>query len=486
MDAGTPRSAPPLSPGTRLAYGLGAVAYGVKDNGFAYFLLIFYSQVAGLDARLVGIAVTIALVVDALSDPIVGTWSDNLRSRLGRRHPFMYAAAVPTALAFWLLWQPPHGMSQEALFGWLLACAIAVRLSVTFYEIPSTALAPELVDGYDARSSLLAFRFYFGWTGGNMMTVVTFGLVFPAFVTASISNGQFNPDAYVVYGTLGASLIFVTILASAAGTHSRIPWLKAPPPERRITLGRLLAETRETLANRSFAALFVAAIFGAIASGLAASLAFFLYTYFWRFSSQQIALLTFGVFLSAIIGGLLGPWASRRLGKKRGAILLGFVAFIGAPLPIVLKLLGLMPGGAASFWIVFVVTVIDVGLIICFQILTTAMMSDLVEEAELRTGRRSEGIFFAAASFIRKLTTGIGVFTASLLLGAAGLATGASPADVPESVSHRLGALYVPTVLTLWMSMVAVLGFYRISRADHEANLAALDARRRTGATTPA
>ena len=485
MDAGTPNSAPPLSAATRLAYGFGAVAYGVKDNGFAYFLLIFYSQVAGLDARLVGIAVTLALVVDALSDPVVGTWSDNLRSRLGRRHPFMYAAAVPTALAFWLLWQPPAGLSQEALFGWLLACAVAVRLAVTFYEIPSTALAPELVDGYDARSGLLAFRFYFGWTGGNMMTVLTFGLIFPAFVTATIANGQFNREAYALYGSVGAVLILVSILVSAAGTHSRIPWLKPPPPRRQLTLGRLFTETRETLANRSFAALFVAAIFGAIATGLASSLAFYLYTYFWRFSSEQIALLTFGVFLSAIIGFVVGPLASRRLGRKKGALLLGFVAFLGAPLPIVLKLLGLMPGGAATFWIVFTVTVIDVGLL-CFQILTTAMMSDLVEEAELRTGRRSEGIFFAAASFIRKLTTGIGVFTASLLLGAAGLATGASPAEVPQGVSDRLAMLYVPTVLSLWMAMIAVIGFYRISRADHEANLAALAIRREKGARTPA
>jgi Na+/melibiose symporter-like transporter len=473
-----PAVPPPLSTPTRLAYGLGAIAYAVKDNGFSYFLLIFYSQVMGLDARLVGIAVTLALVLDALSDPVVGTWSDNLRSRLGRRHPFMYAAALPTALAFWMLWQPPQGLSQMALFGWLLAFAVATRLAISFFETPSTAMAPELVDGYDARSGLLAWRFYFGWTGGNMMTVMMFGLVFPAFVTAAIPNGQFNPEAYVVYGAVGGLAIFLAIMVSAVGTHSRIPFLKPPPERRQVSFSRLVAETRETLGSRSFGALFVAAIFGAIASGLAASLAFYLYTYFWRFSSEQIALLTFGIFLSAIIGGVAGPLASRTLGKKSGAIILGFVAFIGAPLPILLKLMGLMPGGSADFWIVLVVTIVDVGLIICFQILTTAMMSDLVEEAELRTGRRSEGLFFAAASFIRKLTTGIGVFVASLLLGSAGLAAGASPAEVPLDVSNRLAALYVPTVLALWMAMVAAIGFFRLSRADHDANLAALAARR--------
>src|SRR3954470_584600 len=101
---------------TRLAYGLGNGAIGVKDNGFSYFLLLFYSQVIGLDARLVGLALTVALVVDAFADPLVGYWSDNFRSRFGRRHPFMYAAAVPLAGLYFMLWNPPTGLSQPALF----------------------------------------------------------------------------------------------------------------------------------------------------------------------------------------------------------------------------------------------------------------------------------------------------------------------------------------------------------------------------------
>ena len=74
---------------TRLAYGVGSVSYAVKDGGFNYFLLLFYSQVIGVDARLVGMAVLVALVFDAFSDPLVGWWSDRMRSPLGRRHPFM-------------------------------------------------------------------------------------------------------------------------------------------------------------------------------------------------------------------------------------------------------------------------------------------------------------------------------------------------------------------------------------------------------------
>lgn len=466
---------------TRLAYGFGAVANGVKDNGFNYFLLLFYSQVVGLDARLVGIAIFVALLFDAVSDPVVGTWSDNTRSRWGRRHPFMYAAALPLAVSFFFLWNPPLDWSQTALFWYLLLLAVTIRTFMTFFEVPSSALTPELTQDYDQRSGLIALRYYFGWTGGNFLTVLSFGAIFPAFATAAIADGRFNPQAYTVFGLVGASLILVSVLLCALGTHARIPHLMPAPPRRQASLSRLVRETRETLGTRSFAALFVATIFGAIATGLAASLAFYLNIFFWRFSSGQIALLTFGIFVSAILGGLIAPRIGRRFGKRRGAIGLGLVAFLGAPLPIVLRLLGILPSAAEApwvFWVVAAATVVDVGLIIAFQILATAMMADLVEQAELRTGRRSEGTFFAAVSFIRKAVTGIGVTAASLVLGAAGLAEGLDPSQVPEAVSLRLGAVYVPAILSLWLAMIAVLSLYRLERADHQANLAALAARR--------
>src|SRR5580658_4029915 len=89
---------PPLTRRTKLFYGLGTVAFGVKDNGFNYLLLPFYNQVVGLSAPLVGLAILIAMTLDAIIDPMIGQFSDNLRTRWGRRHPFMYAAALPVAL----------------------------------------------------------------------------------------------------------------------------------------------------------------------------------------------------------------------------------------------------------------------------------------------------------------------------------------------------------------------------------------------------
>ncbi len=375
--------ATPLSVGTKTAYGFGAVAYGVNNVGFDYFLLLFYSQVIGLDPRLVGVAIIVALVVDAISDPIVGYWSDNLHSRWGRRHPFMFAAAIPLALSFFLLWNPPAGLSQSGIFWYLLGLAVVIRTAMTFYETPSSALAAELSDDYVERSSLISFRSYFSWTGGNAVTVFMFFILFPVMATDAISDGRFNRASYEIMGVAASVLILVAILVSVFGTRSRIQYLKQPPPPRRITIAIVFREIFETISNRSFLALFAAALLGALATGLAASLAFYFYTYFWEFSSIETGLVTMGVFLAAIIGFVLAPIVTRRVGKKRGAMTVGVIAFLGAPLPIMLRLFDVLPenGTPFVFWFVFIAGVIDLGLIICFQILYTSMMADLVEQS---------------------------------------------------------------------------------------------------------
>jgi GPH family glycoside/pentoside/hexuronide:cation symporter len=479
-DAARPRQ---TSLWTRLAYGLGYGAIGVKDNGFSYFLLLFYSQVIGLDARLVGLALTVALVVDAFADPMVGYWSDNLRSRFGRRHPFMYAAAAPLAGLYFMLWNPPTGLSQPALFAFLLGMAVSIRLCVSLYQVPSNALAAELTQGYDERSTLLSFRFFFSWAIGNAMSVLMFAVLFPLFVTPAIHNGQFNREAYRVYGLIASGLLFALVMISALGTHSRIPHLKAPPAQRKLTVGKIFKEIFETLSNRSFIVLFIATALGTVAAGLAAPLAFYWLTYFWHFTAQQSSFVIMGVFASAFIGSSLAPVVTRWLGKKRGAIVIGLIAFLGSPMPVFLRVTGILPdnGSPLIFWYVFFNNMFDVGLIICFQVLSYSMIADLVEQSEIKTGRRSEGVFASATTFTEKVVNGLGLMMAGFLLTLAGVKTGADASHVTPQAVWRLGAIYVPTILTLWMAMVAVIGGYAITRDSHAANLRTLAGRANDG-----
>ena len=464
-------SEPQLKLGTKLSYGFGAVAYGVKNNGFDYFLLLFYSQVLGVDPALVGLALAIALAVDAVSDPLVGYMSDNLHSKWGRRHPFMYAAALPVAATYFLLWNPPQGMSEQGLFFYLVILSIIIRTLITLYETPSQALAPELTEEYDQRTRLLSFRYFFGWFGGNFMSILMFGALLTA--TADYPDGRLNPAAYGTYGIISAALIFIAIIGSAMGTHSRIPHLKAPPAKRKMTPKLIFGEIFQTLADKSTAALMLSTLFGAVATGVAASLAFYILTYFWELSGEQIFIWTSLVFVSAVLGTVIAPIASRTLGKKRGAIVLGIAAFGVAPFAVMGRLMGFMPdnGDPLLFPLLLVLNTLDIGLIIAVQILAASMIADLVEQSELRTKRRSEGIFFSAITLTRKSVQGLGVLIAGLILSAVDFPREVTAGEVPEETLFSLGLYYIIALYILWSLMLLMIYFYKIDREGHESNL---------------
>jgi Na+/melibiose symporter-like transporter len=371
---------------TKLYYGFGSVAYGVKDNGFAFFLLLYYNQVLGLPAQWVGAAILLALVFDAISDPIVGYASDNLHSRWGRRHPFMYAAAVPVTISFYLLWNPPVGLSDTGLLVYLIVLSIVVRLCITFYEIPSSSLVAELTDDNDERTSMLGYRYFFGWWGGLSMAIIAyFFLLIP---TPEYPIGQLNPDGWRVYGLIASAVMLCAILVSAIGTHRHIPYLRQPPAKRPFSTGRALGELIETLSNRSFLMLFASALFGAMATGLTSSLNIYFNTYFWELSPDQIGILTLGPFLSSTVALIGAPRLSRRLGKKRAAILIYGLAIALAPVPIVGRLIEIMPanGSPSLLPVLFVFGVVEGSLIVTASILMSSMVADTVEESQLATG----------------------------------------------------------------------------------------------------
>ena len=119
------------SKSTSLAWSFGSISVGIKNNLLGVWILYYYNQVLGVDAYLVSIALFIALVVDALSDPLVGVWSDRTRSRWGRRHPFLYAAIIPFTLSYYLILQDPGDANSSEIFFRLLILMIVMRISMT-------------------------------------------------------------------------------------------------------------------------------------------------------------------------------------------------------------------------------------------------------------------------------------------------------------------------------------------------------------------
>ena len=431
----------------------------------------------GVDAYLVALALMIAMGVDALSDPLIGYFSDNTRSRWGRRHPYMYFAAIPVSIAYYLMWNPPGSLEGNDLFPFIVTVAILVRTLITLYEIPSSALVAEMTDDYDERTSMLSYRYFFGWTGGTIMSAIA--LAFLLVPTEEIKDGMFNVAGHGQVGFVAACVIFTAIICSALGTHRQIPNLNPPPPKRKMTIKRIYGEIFETLATGSFAALFVSALFGSIATGVAAGLSYYISTFYWEFTTQEIGILSITVVLSALIGFLLAPIVSRKIGKRKGAMAVGILAFTINPLPIVLRMLGWMPenGDPMLFPIILIVNTLDVGLIVTYQILAASMIADLVEDSEIRTARRSEGVFFASVTFVRKVVQGFGAMMAATILTLSEFPVGATPGTVPEEALITFALYYVPTVFTVWMLMIFSISFYQVDREKHQQNLESLGRR---------
>lgn len=432
---------------------------------------MFYTQVLGVPPGMVSLALMLALVIDAFLDPIVGYWSDNFRSKWGRRHPFMYASAIPVAASYLLLWTPPSAWDAQALFWYVLVMAVLTRAALTFFETPNAALGPELTRDYVQRSSLQSWRSFFGWAGGNAMTVMMFFSVFQAYSTPEIPNGQFNRDAYAVYGWVSAGVMLIAIVVSSLGTHRLIAGLVAPE-QRKVSLGGVFREMFETLASKSMGAIFLTAIIANASLGLGQALSAYMSTFFWKLRPEQIGVITLLIFVSAALGAALATPLTRQMGKKKALIAVGIIGVTLSPIAVLLRLNGVVtPGTTTAFWVVLVQGQIDVILLVCQQVLLVSMISDLVEQAQVKTGRRSEGVFFAANTFVMKVTAGVGVMAAGVMLMLARFPEGVSPDKAPDSALVTLGWWFLPTVTILRILMILSILPYGVSRESHEANL---------------
>ena len=217
---------PALGVGTKFAYGFGQAAEGLKNGAFGVFLFFYYNQVLALSGTYAGLAVGIALMFDAITDPLAGSLSDNWRSKLGRRHPFMYMALLPLAVAFYFLFSPPEGLSQFGLFAWLLTFAILTRAAMTLYHVPHIALCAELSEDFDSHTTIVAFRQFFSTFGALVAYVIGFAMFF--YASSEYPRGQFRVDAYSPFALTLAVLMIGSILYSALGTRKQIPYLPQP------------------------------------------------------------------------------------------------------------------------------------------------------------------------------------------------------------------------------------------------------------------
>jgi len=462
-----------LPAGTITSYGFGAVAYGVKDSGFGTFLLLFYNQVVGLPSATVGLIIMMALLIDALVDPAVGFFSDRTRTRWGRRHPWMYGSVLPIMVGWVLLWSPPQALSEPATLAWLFAAALIVRTAVSCYEVPSVALTPELSADYNERTRIMAYRYLFGWFGGLSMLLAAY-LWFLA-PTPEHANGLLNRDGYRGFALAGALLIAAAILVSAIGTHREIARLPRAAVSPR-SLGHSFRELRETIRNRAFAILMAGGVCAYTVQGIGYAMSNYLYTYVWGFRGPTFVYLTLSLFAGVLIAFAAAPRIGRSGSKPAAAwkvVLAGAAINTG---PYWLRLLGLFPepGEALLLPVLFSFFILGTACSVTGFILSASMMADVVEDSEVKTGRRSEGVFFAGFFFVQKCTSGIGIFLAGIMLMLAGFPPQATPGLVGEVTLDRLTLIYVVIYVSLAACAAFFFARFPFGRAEHEARLAKL------------
>jgi GPH family glycoside/pentoside/hexuronide:cation symporter len=464
---------PPLSLATRLAYAVGAMANAIKTRGLTIFLMIFYNQVVGLPAETVGGILMLALVFDAFIDPTVGQISDNFRSRLGRRHPFMYVAALPVSVAYFLLWNPPKDWSHEAIAGYLAACLLTVRLFDTFFELPHNALAPELAKDYHERTKLLSLRAMFTVAGGLGMTVMAYQVFLKEH--ADGTGGVLARDGYLSYSICAALMIFTIILISTRGTQGQIPYLRAAPA-RQLTFKAMAREVAATLNNRAFVVATLTGMFIAIAMGARNGLELYIGLFFWGLKQSQLALLTSVGVAGSLVGVMLAAPIAKRLGKKYGAIAMFAGALAMGMAPIGLRLLDLMPpnGSEALIAILVIETFLNALMAVATGVMLVSMTSDVIEDAEVKTGRRSEGLLLSADNLFKKIVSGMGIFISGVILKTIEFPAGAKRGQVDPEVVQNLGLAFLPTVGVLYGLAIVCLFAFNIDKAKHEENLATL------------
>jgi Na+/melibiose symporter-like transporter len=472
-------SAPPLSRSVKLWYGLGQFAEGLKAEAFALLLLFYYTSVAGLAGELAGAAILIALLSDAITDPLVGVLSDRFHSRWGRRHPFMLGSALPVAAFLYLAFSPPPGLSQWGLFAWLAVFSVLCRVGITFFYVPHMALGAELSSQYEERTSIVTTRFYFARVGHAAAGALAL-LVFMR-PTADFENGLLNPHAYSPYAACLALLVVTAIALSAWRTRSRIPYLVTHDVQAsdHHVLVATLRDIWEAFHYRAFRALFVGSTLSHVAWGVTTALSLHFASYFWRITTYDMFLYGVGNGIGIFVGLDFWRRMADRFDKKPVFItgLVIYVTFLSGGT--FLKLLGWWPAwGTPAYVPTFVLVV---GLAAHFGLSATmatggSMMADVTDEDQLRQGRRREGIFFAAVSFTQKASFGIGSLLAGLVVAFVGLEANLDPADAAPEVANTLGLTLGIAILVLVGLSIAAFSRYDLSRESHARVRAALDA----------
>jgi Na+/melibiose symporter-like transporter len=399
---------------------------------------------------------------------MVGQMSDRFKSRWGRRHPFMMVGAIPFGFALYLLFAPPAGLDEYGLFAWLLGFAILVRVLLTFFFVPHLSLGAEIVRDYHERTALIGYRMFFQMGGGLFLSMVGLVIFFPP--SDAYANGMLNAASYPGFAIFAGTLGTVAMLWSIFATRSTIPLLSEPildPDAVTPMLG--FVTVFQTLRQFAFRKLFLTMLVFTTIVGVTQTLIIYTGTYLFGFSPEQLAIAA----ASPILGVLLGPLAVKRMSrtydKKKSMIICLFWGSAFGFSTQTAFLFGILEPMSVDGRLVFVFLMNGVSQIffVGLYIIMDSMLSDTIDQHELDTGRREEGLFFSASSFAQKASFGLGALVAGIGLDVIKFPKGAAVGAVPIEILTNFAIFAGPLMMIVLISSALIIRPYPIDQDEH-------------------
>jgi GPH family glycoside/pentoside/hexuronide:cation symporter len=454
----TQANAEKLGIGTKLAFGAGDLSAAIVAAINGFFLNAFLLDVAGLRPAAAGLIFLLVKIWDAVNDPLIGMLTDRTRTRWGRRRPWLLFAAIPFGLTFFLQWVVPDA-GQTLKFWYYLVVAILLDTAYTAVNVPYAALTPELTHDYDERTSLSAYRMSFSILGG----------VFSAFLHTLIVDAVPNVyRGYLISAAIWSFFIITPNFITFAFTRE-VHYKEERPPAPGIFKGLKIA-----FQNKAF--LYVTIIY--LLSWLSIQFVqsnLILYVRYWMDAESQFGVLILAVQVSAFLFVLLWTRVSARIGKQETYYIgMGFWVIVS------ILLFFLQPG---QITLLFILAILAGGGVSIGYLIPWSMLPDVIEQDELETGVRREGLFYGFFVFLQKFGLSLGLAISNFVLDAAGYITpvaGAAPPAQPEPVllALRVFVSFLPAAVLL-VSFLAVRA-YPINRERHAELRAELDKRQIT------
>ena len=439
----------------KLAYSFGSMGAGLPENAFTAWALYLYVDKLGFPQQLFATAMLIYTIWNCINDPLFGFWSDRTHTRWGRRIPYIVLGTLPLALAFYLIWVPPAGISTSALFWYYLAVIFAYDGFYTIVIINWTSLYPETFSSTSDRSTVNAWRQAIGILGAMA------GLAATPLIVAKLGWRGMG----IIFGAITALSIFVSLLGSKENLHATGEPLPLGPA------------IRNTLANKSFLTFVMFNLFVNSVIVLVPQVIPFFAKYVLRISDTQSSLIMAPIFIVAIVTQVFWSKVVVRRGVRTTAMI-ACVLFGLTLLP--LGLVRTMPQAITGF------AIVGVGLG-ALLLVGDIMVADICDEDYLKTHTRREGMYYGVNALIIRMSVAISAGTISLVQTITGYRAVANPALMAPAaiIGFRVLVSAVPAALIGLALIFVFLYPLHGARLERVKEQCALAARLNTAADTP-